>query len=392
VEASKRSSEEGKKVEEKSAFTDSVQLFEEIFKEAAPSAPGSNKDVPVTRQKPLRKSFSADAPKFRRRIEPQERTFKVKIKDGKTVSADTKEPQQIDLPMRAQAERSKKAPKRANRKASGVALVGLTVLVILATPVFLHFFEVINLPGLPEFLNSSREVATPPPAPKKPMNKVPAKTAPPKTDPAGPSPAASVIPTPATPVRPEEAVEKTSASSPQPQSQSPEGSSGKEEVRPAATEVAQQRDGRPAPRPYSLYLGSFSTPEQARKALSIHQREDFPAYAVRMDFGDKGVWYRIFMGHFQTREEAEGFVAKHKIQGVEVKETKYAVRLGTFVADEAVQAKKTSLSTLGFFPYAIREADGRVSLYTGAFPRKEDAEKEWQDLKVKGIQAEPVER
>jgi cell division septation protein DedD len=111
-----------------------------------------------------------------------------------------------------------------------------------------------------------------------------------------------------------------------------------------------------------------------------------------MDFGDKGVWYRIFMGHFQTREAAEAFIAKHQIHGAEVKETKYAVRLGAFGGLEAMEAKKNVLSTLGLFPYTIKEADGQVSLFTGAFLRKEDAERECRDLKSKGIQAETVER
>jgi hypothetical protein len=110
--------EEGKE-KEKRTYSDSVELFEEIFKEAAPSPPRSNEDIPVPRQKPLQKSYSADAPKPRSRMKSQERTFKVRIKDGRTVPADIKEPQQSDLPMTAQAERSKKAPKRANRKASG---------------------------------------------------------------------------------------------------------------------------------------------------------------------------------------------------------------------------------------------------------------------------------
>lgn len=384
-------SEEGKKLEEKRSFTDSVELFEQIFKEAVPSTEGLKKDTRAAPRKLPRKSYSTNVPKFRRGVGLQERTFKVKLKPSKRAPADPGEPHQIELPVRAQAEPHKKTPKRTERRARWVAGVGLTLLIILATPVFLHSFGVLNLHGLPEFLNFSQKLSTPPPPLQKPMKKLPDKAAPPKTDTAGSAPSAGVMPAPTTTVPHAEAVEKAAATSPQPQYQPPEGSSGKEEVRPAATEIAQQPRGA-GRRPYSVYLGSFSTPEQARKALSIHLREDFPPYAVRMDFGDKGVWYRIFMGHFQTREEAEGFVAKHQIEGAEVKETKYAVRLGTFKAPEAMEAKKNALSTLGLFPYTIKEADGQMSFYIGAFLRKEDAEKERRDLNSKGISGEPVER
>jgi hypothetical protein len=409
--------EEGK---EKRTYSESVELFEGIFKEAAPSPPRSNEDIPVPRQKPLQKSYSADAPEPRSRMKSQERTFKVRIKDGRTVPADIKEPQQSDLPMTAQAEPYKKTQKKTTRKARPVAVAGLVVLIVAAAGVFLHSFGALDLPSVPEFLGFNQKAASPTPSPQQTARKTPGKAVPPKSDTARPVGAASPTQPSATRVPPAEAVEKPAPSSPERQSQPPEGLSAKESVRPAGP-LPSAREGvqttEPLPlsaqvtpgaatvsievvpkrqeafrRPYSLYLGSFSTPEQARKALAVHHREDFAPYAVRMDFGDKGVWYRIFMGHFQTREEAEGFVAKHKIQGVEVKETKYAVCLGTFVADDALLAKKNSLSNLGFFPYTIRETDGRVSLYTGAFPRKEDAEKEREDLKAKGIQAEPVER
>jgi hypothetical protein len=412
--------EDGKKGEEKRAFSDSIQMFEDIFKQAAPSTQGSKKNAPAPRHKPPQKSLGANVPRFRRGIGPQERTFKVKLKPSKRAPADLGEPRQIDLPVRAQAGPIKKTPKTTSRKAGGVVVVGLTVLILLATPIFLHSSGVLNLPGLPEFLNFSQKLETPPPPSPKPMRKPPDKAAPPKSDKAGPVLAASATQPSATTLQPAEAPEKPAPSSPQSQSQPPEGFSAKEVVRPAAPLPSARAgaqaneslafsgevkpltppaavDGVPKRQeavrhPFSLYLGSFSTPEQARKALSIHLREDFPPYAVRMDFGDKGVWYRIFMGHFQNREEAEGFVAKHQIKGAEVKETKYAVRLGTFSAHEVMEAKKNSLSTLGFFPYTIKEPDDRVSLYTGAFLRKEDAEKECRDLRSRGIQADPVER
>lgn len=419
MEGSKSSREEGKRRGEEHPFADSVELFEQIFKEAAPSIKSSSENIPSPPQKPSRKSAAANVPKFRR-TEPQEQTFKVKLKPSKRAPTDPGEPRRIELPVRTQAEPRKKAQKRTNRRARWVALVGLAVPVILATPVFLHSLGVIKMPGVLEFLNFSREVTTPPPPPQRPLRKLPDKASPPKADKAGTVPASNAVPTPATKVSPAEAVEVAPAASPQPHSQPPSGSSAKDLAGPAeplpsagegiktteplalpaetkamtsaaAIEVVPKRQ-EAARHPYSLYLGSFSTPEQVRKALSIHQREDPPPYAVKMDFGDKGVWYRIFMGHFQTRDAAEAFIARHRIQGAEVKETKYAVRLGTFSVPEAVEAKKNSLSTLGFFPYTIKEAGGQVSLFTGAFLRKEDAERECRDLKSKGIPAETVER
>ena len=46
----------------------------------------------------------------------------------------------------------------------------------------------------------------------------------------------------------------------------------------------------------------------------------------------------------------------------------------------------------GFYPYIIKGADGKSLLDSGAFDRKEYAEKERSALASKGIRSEVVER
>jgi cell division protein FtsN len=46
----------------------------------------------------------------------------------------------------------------------------------------------------------------------------------------------------------------------------------------------------------------------------------------------------------------------------------------------------------GFYPYVIQGADGKSLLYSGAFDRKEYAEKERTILASKGIKSETTER
>ena len=38
--------------------------------------------------------------------------------------------------------------------------------------------------------------------------------------------------------------------------------------------------------------------------LSIYNATELEPYVVKIDLGDKGIWWRILAGHFETREAA----------------------------------------------------------------------------------------
>jgi regulator of replication initiation timing len=62
-------------------------------------------------------------------------------------------------------------------------------------------------------------------------------------------------------------------------------------------------------RPYSILLSSCQKQESVQKVISKYQGSDLDPFVVKVDLGEKGVWWRIFSGHFKTREAAVG--AKH---------------------------------------------------------------------------------
>ena len=71
------------------------------------------------------------------------------------------------------------------------------------------------------------------------------------------------------------------------------------------SEIEAVQGGRLEKFPYSIYLGSFKTIDRARMAVSIFQQKGISPYWVKIDLGSKGKWYRVFAGHFQSRDEAE---------------------------------------------------------------------------------------
>ncbi len=72
--------------------------------------------------------------------------------------------------------------------------------------------------------------------------------------------------------------------------------------------------------PYSVYLGSYGSLERAEKAIMKYKEDGLSSlYWQEVDLGEKGVWYRIFTGHFENREEGEEFVKEKRLTGAEVK-------------------------------------------------------------------------
>jgi cell division septation protein DedD len=174
----------------------------------------------------------------------------------------------------------------------------------------------------------------------------------------------------------------------------------KEPVKPAA-----QRGKRPAlgkeelfpeesslPYPYSVYLGAYKTPERAEKAISLHRKEGLSAYWVKVDLGDRGVWYRVFTGYFKDQNEAEAFIRRKRIADAKAKRTRYAALIGIYATERDAQKEFLSLSKLGYSPYVIETNSGESQLYVGAFYTKMGAEEQRSDLASKGVQSRVVER
>jgi capsular exopolysaccharide synthesis family protein len=144
--------------------------------------------------------------------------------------------------------------------------------------------------------------------------------------------------------------------------------------------------------PYSLYLGSFRTLERAKTAISLYSKKGLSPYCSKVDFNEKGIWFRVFAGHFQDREKAEKFKKSHRLKEGTVKKTAYANLVGTYTHPRELENRQLSLRRLGYFPYVIRGGNGESRLYVGAFITKEGAKQQYHDLESTGIQSQIVKR
>ena len=144
--------------------------------------------------------------------------------------------------------------------------------------------------------------------------------------------------------------------------------------------------------PYSIYLGSYRSIEDVKGISSDYRKSGITSYWIKLNLGEKGIWYRVFAGYFQTREEADEFIKTSKLQDAESRLTRYAILIGTCNSGEDAERRKTHLEELGYGAYIISDSPELFRIYTGAFYQRKRAEKQKNDMELNGIKSEVVER
>jgi polysaccharide biosynthesis transport protein len=144
--------------------------------------------------------------------------------------------------------------------------------------------------------------------------------------------------------------------------------------------------------PYSIYLSSLKTLEQAKRAISVYANKGIQVYWVRVQFKEKGEWYRIYAGHFKDRQEAEAFAQARGITEKETLKTEYANLIGVYSQPSDFDDKVKAISDLGYSSYALKGDDGKLKLLVGAYVTEEAAEQQRQDLLAKGIENRVIKR
>jgi len=145
------------------------------------------------------------------------------------------------------------------------------------------------------------------------------------------------------------------------------------------------------PVPYSLYLGSFRTRKRAEKAISLYSEKGLSPYWAEVELS-KGIWYRVFTGHFEDSEQAENFRQEHGLTEAIAKKVQYANLIGIYTPSDELEEKTLLLKDLGYSPYLIEDHVGKSRLFVGAFSTKQPAEKLQYVLKSNGIRSQVVKR
>lgn len=140
--------------------------------------------------------------------------------------------------------------------------------------------------------------------------------------------------------------------------------------------------------PYSALLITCRTLVYAEKKIEFYKKNGISSSLTRVDLGKDGIFFRVFSGYFENKEQAGKFIEDNKLKKGKIKRTKYSTLIKTFSSEGEISF--TDLKE--YSPYILKRNDRRYELLLGAFYTKIGAENLCAELKLKGIPCEVIER
>ncbi len=160
----------------------------------------------------------------------------------------------------------------------------------------------------------------------------------------------------------------------------------------SSTAAAEQEVLKEVEYPYSLRTGSFRSLEKTEEAVSMLKNMGLSPYWSHVDLGEKGKWYRVFVGHFSTLEDAKEFEKAHDVPADRVLKTVYTVQVGDSALKQELEKIAVELEKMGHSPYFIKTSQTEYRLLVGAFVTKEAAQQLENQLKEAGVNCAAVLR
>ena len=152
--------------------------------------------------------------------------------------------------------------------------------------------------------------------------------------------------------------------------------------------------------PFTVQISSSRSQQQCYRVAAMLRRTGYPAFTASITLKDQGLWHRIFVGSFATREEAEKTrqnLEKDEIPDGMIRSMPYAVQIGNAGSLESLKSLRDKLSAMQYMPYTsyVRETTSnqpQTRLLIGAYETKEDATNLLAALRSEGLTAIVVNR
>ena len=139
-------------------------------------------------------------------------------------------------------------------------------------------------------------------------------------------------------------------------------------------QVANLQDSAKAAR-YAIYFTSANTREAAMPDERIRALPSVALTPVVDSAGEP--WYRLTVGAYDDRSEANALLQRMRdeklIGSGSITRVPYALRLEEGLAADVAHARLAAYLRRGIIAYALRQVDGRVTIYTGAFENPQHA-------------------
>ncbi len=137
---------------------------------------------------------------------------------------------------------------------------------------------------------------------------------------------------------------------------------------------------------YAVYFAMSNTREAAMPDARVRA---LSAVALSPVAEGSDTWFRVTIGASASRAAADSLLSQLRAEKIvssgSIVAVPYALRLETGVPLAGVPAKLSGLTAQGLMVYALRQADGSATLYTGAFESPQHAATLADSLRALGV-------
>lgn len=152
--------------------------------------------------------------------------------------------------------------------------------------------------------------------------------------------------------------------------------------------------------PFSVQVGSSKSLQLSYRVASMLRTLGYPAFNSTIDLNNRGVWHRVYIGSFATRDGAqnvkERLFAENITEGF-IRHFPYAIQVGSSGSFDQLTELRKTLLTKDHLPYStpIQNASSGLiegRLLIGACHMRENCDYLLSTIKDDGFSAVVVER
>lgn len=170
----------------------------------------------------------------------------------------------------------------------------------------------------------------------------------------------------------------------------PVRSTHKAAIPPAKKEATKRR-------PFTIHISSFQNAAKALEVTLALMQKDDPAAATPVMIPGRGMWFRVLIGFYETRQKAElaaAVLKGRKFHYVKVMKRPWAIALKPLWQDNTQKHLQTTLRKFGFSIYNASRPFSMTSdkILVGAFKSKDEATPFARRLQDAGFKTKVLKR
>jgi general secretion pathway protein A len=144
--------------------------------------------------------------------------------------------------------------------------------------------------------------------------------------------------------------------------------------------------------PFVIQLATFRSIERVKKAIANYNNKGLEVHWNPIDLADKGRWYRIFTGSFESKSEALEVRQERRLIDSLIRFNPWTVIIGQYTDVRFLAKDQALLNENQYDSHIVDATDGTNWLLSGAYATRQEARRIVNELNKFGLSARVAPR